>query len=339
MPKAELGHILESQQFSREFLEGELFPRANRMEKVAARGGNHSLRGVRTYNLFYEPSTRTRVSFETAAENLGAHTRSTENAAQFSSAVKGETLEDTVKIIEGYGYDAIILRHKEDGAATRASQAVERAFIINAGDGAGQHPTQALLDVGTIYRYLGGVDGTRILIAGDLEHGRTANSLAYLTSKFRNVSYDFVAPEGYGIQQGIKDHLDKYGLSYTEGRDLKDAICDADVVYMTRPQLERHNGNHVSDDQAEAKNGIIWNPDFDNFILTPEVMSCLRRDAIVMHPLPRTQELPDSIMDDPRVIPFEQAKYGLYTRMALFEMMFYHPNWRQKILDFFTQPR
>lgn len=326
-----LFHILEAQQFSREFLEGELFPHAKLMEQLAQERilhPYHTLSNRAIGIIFYEPSTRTRVSFERATSMLGGIFHSTENASEFSSAIKGETIEDTTKIYNGYDFDALVIRHQEDGALARAA-AVSDIPIINAGDGKGQHPTQALLDIYTVKECLGAIDGVRVVIVGDLHRGRTVHSKAYLLGKFKGVSIDFVSPPRFRIPQGIKDYLDRHEVSYREVDDLKEVVSEADVVYMTRPQLER------SDDEVEGQEGVFTQEAYDlaakngslellngKYIFNEEALNRLPNHAIVMHPLPRTGELPAVIDKDPRAAYFRQAKNGLYIRMALLNIIF-----------------
>ncbi|MFA5932550.1 MAG: aspartate carbamoyltransferase [Microgenomates group bacterium] len=304
-----LRDILEAQQFDRSFLELDLFPLSNDMKDAAVRKDRHSLKNKIVCHLFYEPSTRTRISFETATTLLGGTALSTENAAEFSSAIKGETLEDTARIIEGYYHDAIVLRHKEDGAASRAASVVNIP-VLNAGDGKGQHPTQALLDVYTIHEHFKGeLNGLRVAMVGDLAHGRTINSLSYLLAKFEGVSIDFVSPPGFGVQQGIKDYLFKHSVPFFENKTLKDATKIADVVYMTRVQDERLAG---SEDYTPYKK---------DYRMDLAMLENLPQSSIVMHPLPRNDELPPEVDVDKRVIPFKQAQNGLFVRMALLEML------------------
>src|ERR1700716_1183266 len=185
-----LRHVIESQQFSRTLLE-DLFSRSDEIKREPHRFMGR-LNGQVMAALFYEPSTRTRLSFESAMLRLGGRTMGTENAREFSSAAKGETLEDSIRIVSGYA-DVIVLRHAEEGAARRAA-AVSDVPVINAGDGPGQHPTQALLDVYTIRDELGRLDGVRVAMVGDLANGRTVRSLAYLLRRYRDVTVWFVAP-------------------------------------------------------------------------------------------------------------------------------------------------
>src|SRR6059058_2612559 len=203
-----LSHVVESQQFSRALLE-ELFTRADEIKREPHRFIGR-LAGQVMAALFYEPSTRTRLSFEAAMLRLGGQTMGTDNAREFSSAAKGETLEDTVRIVAGYA-DVIVLRHPEEGAAGRAA-AVSDVPVVNAGDGKGQHPTQALLDVYTIRDELGRLDDVRVAMVGDLANGRTVRSLVYLLSRYRDVRITFVAPPQVAMRPDIKSHLDDCGV-------------------------------------------------------------------------------------------------------------------------------
>jgi len=298
-----LRHVIESQQFSRPLLE-ELFARADEM-KSQPHHFSGRLNGQVMAALFYEPSTRTRLSFEAAMLRLGGRTIGTDNAREFSSAAKGETLEDTMRIVSGYA-DVIVLRHNEEGAARRAAS-VSTVPVINAGDGKGQHPTQALLDLYTIRDELGHVDGIRIAMVGDLANGRTVRSLTYLLSKFRDIRVCFVAPPQVAMRQDIKDHLDEHHVPWAETRDLGAVLPQVDVVYQTRIQKERFA------DEADylALKGI--------YRIDSQTMSQLRKDAIVMHPLPRVDEIAPEVDADPRAAYFRQARNGLYIRMALLD--------------------
>ncbi len=257
--------------------------------------------------LFYEPSTRTRLSFESAMLRLGGRAIGTDNAREFSSAAKGETLEDTIRIVAGYA-DVIVLRHHEEGAARRAA-AVSDVPVINAGDGKGQHPTQSLLDLYTVQDELGHVDGVRVAMVGDLANGRTARSLAYLLSKYRDVELWFVAPPQVAMGGDIKQHLDAQGIRWHETRDLGAVLPEVDVVYQTRIQRER-----FEDDAAyRAVSGV--------YLIDAEAMARLRPGAIVMHPLPRLNEIDPAVDADPRAAYFRQARNGVQIRMALLDMV------------------
>jgi aspartate carbamoyltransferase catalytic subunit len=258
--------------------------------------------------LFYEPSTRTRFSFESAMHRLGGSVVSTENAAEFSSVAKGETLEDTVRILNGYA-DVLVLRHHEVGSAKRAAS-VSRIPVINAGDGAGQHPTQALLDLYTIHKEIGSIDGLRIAMVGDLAQGRTVRSLAYLLSKFQNIRIYFAAPPLLKMKEDILDHLREKRVWYTEETDLDKVLPEVNVVYQTRIQKERF-GDRIAD--YEQCRGV--------YLINAESLRLMKADAIVMHPLPRLEEISMEVDRDPRAAYFRQAQNGLYVRMALLTMV------------------
>jgi len=232
---ARLKHVIESQQFSRSLLE-ELFVQTDEIKREAHRFSGR-LNGRVMAALFYEPSTRTRLSFEAAMLRLGGQTMGTDNAREFSSAAKGETLEDTIRIVSGYA-DVIVMRHNEEGAAKRAAE-VSTVPIINAGDGPGQHPTQALLDLYTIREELRRIDGIRIAMVGDLANGRTVRSLTYLLSKFKDMKIWFVAPPQVAMREDLKTHLTEHNVPWIETEDLDAVLPEVDVVYQTRIQKER----------------------------------------------------------------------------------------------------
>ena len=300
-----LRHVVESQQFSRSLLE-ELFARSEEMKREPHRFMGR-LAGQVMAALFYEPSTRTRLSFEAAMIRLGGQAMGTDNAREFSSAAKGETLEDSIRIVSGYS-DVIVLRHNEDGAARRAA-AVSSVPVINAGDGTGQHPTQALLDLYTIKDELGRIDGVRVAMVGDLANGRTVRSLTYLLSKFKDIKVWFVAPTGVRMRGDLKEHLDEHRVPWVETEDLDAVLPEVDVVYMTRIQKER-----FSDPAAyEAVKGV--------YRLDAGSLARMRKYAIVMHPLPRVDEISPEVDEDPRAAYFRQARNGLHIRMALLDRL------------------
>ena len=300
-----LRHVVESQQFSRSLLE-ELFVRSEEMKREP----HHfigRLAGQVMAALFYEPSTRTRLSFEAAMLRLGGTTMGTDNAREFSSAAKGETLEDTIRIVSGYA-DVIVVRHKEEGAAKRAA-AVSAVPIINAGDGPGQHPTQALLDLYTIRDELSKIDGVRVAMVGDLANGRTVRSLTYLLSKFKDIKLWFVAPPQVAMGDDLKAHLDERHVPWVETEDLNAVLPDVDVVYMTRIQKER-----FTDPEAyNAVKGV--------YRMDKASMTLMRKYAILMHPLPRVDEIAPEVDEDPRAAYFRQARNGLHIRMALLDKL------------------
>lgn len=295
-------HIVAVDQFQREWLE-QVFAAADRMQTMDPLA--RPLAGKILATIFYEPSTRTRLSFESAMLRLGGEIISTENAREFSSALKGETIEDTVRIVSGYA-DAIAMRHFELGAAERAAKA-SFVPIINAGDGPGEHPTQALLDVYTIYHELGTLDGLKVSLVGDLRFGRAARSLALLLRLTAGTEVIFVAPDAVRMGDDIKHALDAAGVTWREETDLAKATTESDVVYMTRIQKERFH----TQAEYEANVGV--------YVFDQEMLTHLGPKAIVMHPLPRVDEIATDVDDDPRAAYFRQAKNGVYVRMALLE--------------------
>lgn len=298
-----LHHVLAAQDFNRGMLD-ELFSTARAMEGVVDRAGIKLLDGSIMASLFYEESTRTRFSFETAMLRLGGSVISTENARQFSSVSKGETLEDTIRILNGYA-DVIVLRHYESGAASRAAE-VSGVPVINAGDGTGQHPTQAFLDLYTIQKELGHIDDLTIAVVGDLANGRTVRSLCYLLAKYRNIKLFLVAPPVVRMREDIKEYLCRHNVWFAEEGDLAKIAPEVDVVYQTRIQKERF-GDRTED--YLAARGV--------YIIDKELLTLMRPDTIVMHPLPRVDEIAREVDADPRAAYFRQAQNGVYIRMAL----------------------
>jgi aspartate carbamoyltransferase catalytic subunit len=257
--------------------------------------------------LFYEPSTRTRFSFESAMLRLGGGVIATEHAGVFSSAAKGETLEDTIRVVAGYA-DVIVIRHFEKGAAARAA-AVSPVPVINAGDGAGQHPTQALLDLYTIQKERGKIAGTHIAFIGDLKNGRTVRSLAYLIAKYPHISMTFVSPKALRMGDDIKGYLKSNKVMWKETESWDGILSAADVVYQTRIQKERFKN------PAEYKKYV------GKYVITPEEVKKMKKKSILMHPLPRVGEIAPEVDALPQAAYFRQAKYGLYVRMAILETL------------------
>jgi aspartate carbamoyltransferase catalytic subunit len=300
--KRTLGHVISSEQFDRPLLD-RLFEQASALAGVRDDRLAHRVMA----SLFYEPSTRTRLSFESAMLRLGGAVLGTEAAHTFSSAIKGETLEDTVRMVSTYA-DVIVLRHDQEGAAARAA-AVASVPVVNAGDGPGEHPTQALLDLYTIERELGHVEGVRIAFCGDLRFGRTARSLALLMALYPGVEMTFVAPEVVQVRRDTLERLDARGIAWRLADQLTDVLEDIDVVYQTRVQKERFT------DVAEyelARTAIR---------IDTALMERLPATAIVMHPLPRVDEIAPEVDADPRAAYFRQAANGVAIRMALLEML------------------
>lgn len=295
-------HVLEARQFDRTWLEGILFPLADRMAGLAEFGAHRLLEGRRLFWLFFEPSTRTRVSFESAVALLGG--TATGIQVDPRAELVPERLEDRIRIINGYGYDFLLLRYHEEGGAARAA-AASRAPVINAGDGPGEHPTQALLDAYTIWKELGRLEGLRVALVGDLTYERSTASLARLLARCGVARIDFVSPALLPVRPTIKEELEAAGVAYRELRDVRQAAGDVDVLYLTRAHTERFQYAQ----RTEREAGV--------YAVDAQVMGVLPRGAIVMHPLPRGAELPAELDTDPRVAIFRQAQNGLHVRMAL----------------------
>jgi aspartate carbamoyltransferase catalytic subunit len=305
---AKLQHVIEAQQFTLPLIH-ELFQTADQMEKILERGGTLDYQNKIMASLFYAPSTRTRFSFESAMYRLGGKVISTEQAHLFSSVIGGETLEDTIRVVSNF-CDVIVLRHTEVGAAKRASL-VSSVPVINAGDGkGGQHPTQALLDLYTIYKELGYIDGLKIAFVGDLEQGRTVRSLAYLLGKFERVMLYFIAPDFLQIREDIQNYLTRHNVWFTLESDLNKVISEVDVIYITRIEKERF-----------ADKADIYDETVKKYFIDKDVVSKMKQKSIIMHPLPRLNEIAPDVDLDPRAAYFKQARNGLLIRMALLTMV------------------
>ena len=295
-----LKNLIESQQLDLETIFN-LFNKADELRSSVKK----PLNGKILATLFYEPSTRTRLSFESAMLKLGGKVISTENAREFSSAIKGESLEDSIRVISEYS-DIIVIRHFEEGAAKRAAS-VSSVPIINGGDGSGQHPTQALLDLYTIWKEIGKIDKIKIAMIGDLKYGRTIRSLCYLLGKFKGIKIIIVAPKHLSVSDDIKDYLKRHKISFEEQTELNKCLSQIDIAYMTRIQKERMSDKEYEDAKETYK-------------ITKENFKLLKKRARLLHPLPHAEEikLPLEIeQTDKRVAYFKQAKNGLYVRMAL----------------------
>ncbi len=234
---------------------------------------------------------------------LGGEVITTENAREFSSTAKGETLEDTIRVVNYYA-DVIVLRHYEKGASARATT-VSKIPVINAGDGAGQHPTQALLDLYTIKKEVGKIDGVKIAFVGDLKNGRTVRSLSYLLGKYRKVKIFFVSPKKLRIGDDIKKYLSRHNISYKETEKWDNVLGRIDVLYQTRIQKERF------------KRPAEYRKYKGTYILTLKETGKMKKGTVIMHPLPRVGEIAPEVDKSPKAVYFKQAKYGLLIRMAL----------------------
>jgi aspartate carbamoyltransferase catalytic subunit len=305
MPK----HLIRSQQIDRQLIDL-LFSRAVELELNPT---SKIMDGRIMATLFYEPSTRTRLSFESAMIRMGGQVITTENAREFSSAAKGENIEDTIRVVQNY-CDVIVLRHHEAGAAKRAA-AVSGVPVINAGDGPGQHPTQALVDLYTIQRELGPIDGLTVAMVGDLLNGRTVRSLCYLLSKYRDVTVVMVSPPQVRMKDDIMEHLKESGVRTVVTDKLEDAVRIADVVYQTRVQKERFE----DPDEYAAVSGKL--------VIDSAAMSMMKQKSIVMHPLPRLQEITQEVDSDPRAAYFRQASRAVPVRAAILTWILEAERW------------
>ena len=263
----------------------------------------HACDGKKLATLFYEPSTRTRLSFEAAMLNLGGSVLGFSSAAS-SSAAKGESVSDTIRMISCYA-DICAMRHPKEGAPMVASM-VSSIPVINAGDGGHQHPTQTLTDLLTIRSLKGRLDHFTIGLCGDLKFGRTVHSLVRALSRYEGVNFIFISPEELKVPDYIKeDVLEAAGIPYQEVERLEDVMPELDVLYMTRVQKERFFNE---EDYVRLK---------DFYILNNQKMKLAKDDMIVMHPLPRVNEISVEVDKDPRAAYFRQVQYGVYARMAL----------------------
>jgi len=297
--------ILSVKQFNRNDIQY-IFEVAHEMSGMVRRVGTFDLlKGKILTNLFYEPSTRTSSSFTSAMERLGGSVIPI-NEVRYSSVSKGESLPDTIRTLECYA-DVIVLRHPEMGSAALAAQ-YARKPVINAGDGVGEHPTQALLDLFTISEELKRLDGLTITMVGDLKYGRTVHSLARLLTLF-DVKINYVSPDILRMPAEIMAEVADSDTPQAEYRDLDPVLAESDVIYVTRVQKERFE----NPEEYEQVKGA--------YVINREIMSKAKEEMIVMHPLPRVTEISMDVDDDPRAAYFRQMEYGLYTRMALLAMV------------------
>lgn len=324
-----LRHVISASQFDKKTIQ-QIFTFADKVQIKNTYSAY--LKGKIMATLFYEPSTRTRLSFESAILRLGGKVISTESAAEFSSAAKGETLEDTIRVVNSFA-DVIVLRHFDEGASQIASE-YSKVPIINAGDGKGEHPSQALLDLYTIFSKFKNkqkqskelnLDIT-ISMVGDLKNGRTIHSLTILLSLFPGVKFIFVSPKALDIPNHIKKILEEKKASYMETINLELALKESDVIYQTRVQKERFNNLK---EYKKFKNLLIINKNS---------LTQMKKEAIIMHPLPRVNEITPEVDNDPRAMYFQQVQNGLFVRMALLIYLFdnnhktphnqwYNPKW------------
>jgi len=303
-----LKHVISARQFTDpEFLQG-LFESANRMERDDVfRALTGPLRGRILATLFFEPSTRTRFSFEAAMQKLGGGVLTAENARTNSSATKGESIRDTIRVVSEYA-NVIAIRHYEEGAAEEAAR-ISPVPIINAGDGSGEHPTQALADIYTIKKEIGWLAGLRVALVGDLLYGRTIHSLLPMLSLYSGVTIDLISPPQLRLPQKYRDFLKEKKIPFNEGERLDGVIEQADVAYITRVQSERFASR---EDYDAVK---------DVYVIDADMANRMKQEAIIMHALPRVNEIAPEVDGNSRAAYFRQAKNGLYIRMALLKYL------------------
>ncbi len=298
--------IVNTKQFSRDELDLIMEKSAKYDEKLEKEETVDLMENEVLGSLFFEPSTRTRLSFETAMHKLGGDVVTVADP-KTSSAAKGESMSDSIRTVEGYA-DVIVMRHPQIGSAEEAAEA-SSIPILNGGDGAGQHPTQALLDIYTVYEEEGGVDGINISLVGDLKNGRTVHSLVYLLAQFDDVKINFIAPEKLTFPREMLGELKDMGVEISEYNEMEEPLEESDVVYMTRIQQERF------DDRAEYEKlkGV--------FKLDMEKVNDAKKGLTIMHPLPRIDEIPTEVDDYEGAAYFRQAANGVPVRMALLSLV------------------
>ncbi len=313
-------HILSSSQFDREFLDYlfELTDSIRRLDKT--KEGLIYLRGLlsekRAMLYFTQPSTRTFLSFQAACHILGISSSEIRDPST-SSELKGESIEDSLQTFSSY-VDLIIMRTAEPGLCDRIAEHLSQTDrpvpVINAGSGPDEHPTQALLDIYTIQRSFskkGGVDGKTVVMVGDLKRGRTVRSLSGLLTLYKDVSIIFASPKKFGIADDLRINMKDSGIHFEETTDFKAALSQADAVYMTRIQ-----------DEYDSKDGESAAVDYSDFKLTSDHMSLMKSDAVILHPLPRRDEISKEIDQDPRAKYWRQERNGTWVRVALMTMIF-----------------
>jgi aspartate carbamoyltransferase catalytic subunit len=297
--------ILSIRDFSRKDIDAVLKAARRMVPFALGKKVSRSLEGKILATLFFEPSTRTRLSFESAMGRLGGRAVGF-TGVEGTSVAKGESLADTVRMVEAYS-DAIVLRHPQEGAARLAAEFTERP-VINAGDGAGQHPTQTLLDLYTIWDEKGAIEGQNVVLVGDLKYGRTVHSLAYALADL-GASLSFVSPPTLEMPREIVEHVKERGLSFRMAHHLEDVIREADVVYVTRIQKER-----FPDPQEYEKVA-------GSYRVSVDLLRESKRDLIILHPLPRVAEIDPEVDRTRHALYFKQAFNGVPVRMALLNLI------------------
>lgn len=312
-------HILSAEQFDHDFI-SLLFERADQMRQSVESGRRHNrigstLAGHIMYRLFFKQSTRTYESFGFAANHLGMSVMGTQDISSTSMA-KGESLEDTIKTLNCYLPSVIVMRSANAGEVARAA-AVSEAPVINAGDGSGEHPTQALLDLYTVREEFGRTDNLHFVMGVDPYHARVIRSLAVIAAKYPGNRFTFVSPKEFRLQDDIKQVLKQAGAHYEETDDMRGALKQADVIYWNRFQVERHNDTQ--------KQYLKQNPgDIEKYSIGPNEVATLPKHARILDPLPRVREIKAEVDADPRAAYIRQMYYGMIVRMALIEWTLGH---------------
>ncbi|CAM3833572.1 Aspartate carbamoyltransferase catalytic chain [Vibrio aerogenes CECT 7868] len=296
-------HIISIPELSREELEL-IVQQAARLKAEPA---PDLLKGKVVASCFFEPSTRTRLSFETAIQRVGGSVIGFDNGGNTSLAKKGETLSDSVQVISSY-VDAFVMRHPQEGAARLASEFSNGVPVINAGDGANQHPTQTLLDLFTISETQNQLDNLNIAFVGDLKYGRTVHSLTQALAKFKNNRFFFIAPDALAMPEYILEELDDAGIPYSLHTDMEEIIPQVDILYMTRVQKERFDESEYAHIRSA-------------FILTATHLTHARANMKILHPLPRVDEITTDVDKTPHAYFFQQAENGVYAREALLSLV------------------
>lgn len=298
-------HVVSTRDFSRADIE-RLIDFAEQFRTTPRHILRARLQGALVATLFYEPSTRTRLSFEAAVTRLGGNVVGAENARDNSSAKKGETLADVFRVVGVYA-DAIVIRHHEADAIADAVS-YSPVPIINAGAGSGEHPTQSLLDVYTLWREFGRIDGLHVCLVGDLKYGRTVHSLLRMLTLFRDIRVTVVHPDSLSLPEALRGEVESLGLPVKRETELSRALAESDAVYQTRIQSERLR------DPEEAHEAASYHIHGDHLAFLPPT-------ARILHPLPRVNEIAEEVDEDERAAYFRQAQNGLYVRMALMDQI------------------
>ncbi|TRN23284.1 aspartate carbamoyltransferase [Vibrio furnissii] len=300
-------HIISIPEFTRHELELIVDTAA----RLKAEPNPELLKNKVVASCFFEPSTRTRLSFETAVQHLGGTVIGFDNGGNTSLAKKGETLADSVQVISSY-VDAFVMRHPQEGAARLASEFSNGVPVVNGGDGANQHPTQTLLDLFSIYETQGTLDNLNVAFVGDLKYGRTVHSLTQALAKFNNIRFFFIAPEVLAMPDYLCQELEEAGIAFSTHASIEEVVPELDILYMTRVQKERFDESEY----AHMKSA---------YVLSADTLKAARANLKVLHPLPRVDEITTDVDHTPYAYYFQQAENGVYARQALLALVL-NPN-------------